>query len=107
MAAVLHRTGVRLALISVGGFYFGSRPGDLPASTAGSRMWAGNLSAPYLLLPFLAGALLPRRATTAAIGGGLALVGANAGFYNVLMVGDVTAASVDAPATTTARQLVL
>jgi hypothetical protein len=70
-------------------------------------MWAGNLSAPYLLLPFLAGALLPRRATAAAVGGALAAASAIAGFYDLLMVGDVTAASVGAPATTTARQLVL
>jgi hypothetical protein len=70
-------------------------------------MWAGNLSAPYLLLPFLAGAALPRRATTAAAGGALAAASAIAGFYNLLMVGDVTAASVGAPVTTTARQLVL
>src|SRR4051812_10763793 len=107
MAAVLHRTGVRLALISVGGFLYGFVTAHLPASTSGSRMWAANLSAPYLLLPFLAGALLPRRATTAAIGGALASASAIAGVYNLLMVGDVTAASVDAPATTTARQLVL
>lgn len=106
-AGVLRRTSVRLALIVVGGFLYGFLTAHLPASTSGSRMWAANLSAPYLLLPFLAGALLPRRPTVAAAGGALASAGAIAGFYNLLMVGDVTALSVDAPATTTARQLVL
>ncbi len=103
----LRRTRVRLALIVVGGFLYGWLTAHLPASTSGTRMWAGNLSAPYLLLPFLAGALLPRRATIAAAGGALASASAIAGFYDLLAVGDVTAASVGAPSTTTARQLVL
>jgi hypothetical protein len=107
VAALLRRTRVRLALIVVAGFLYGFLTAHLPASTSGSRMWAGNLSAPYLLLPFLAGALLPRRAAGAALGGALASASAIAGFYNLLMVGDVTATSVGAPLTTTARQLML
>jgi hypothetical protein len=107
LARALSRTRVRLALIVVGGFLYGWCTAHLPASPSGTRMWAGNLSAPYLLLPFLAGALLPRRATLAAIGGSLASASAIAGFYDLLTVGDVTAASVGAPPTTTARQLVL
>jgi hypothetical protein len=103
----LRRTRVRLVLIVVGGFLYGWLTAHLPPSPSGSRMWAGNLSAPYLLLPFVAGALLPRRATVAAAGGALASASAIAGFYDLLTVGDVTAASVGAPATTTARQLVL
>jgi hypothetical protein len=107
VAALLRRTMVRLALIVVAGFLYGFLTAHLPASTSGSRMWAGNLSAPYLLLPFLAGALLPRRAAVAALGGALASASAIAGFYDLLMVGDVTALSVGAPPTTTARQLML
>jgi hypothetical protein len=107
MAAVLAPARVRLVLVVAGGFAYGFLTAHLPSSPSGSRMWAGNLSAPYLLLPFVAGALLPRRATLAAAGGALASAAAIVGFYDVLDVGDVTAASVGAPASTTARQLVL
>jgi hypothetical protein len=106
-ARLLARPGTRLVLIVVGGFLYGWLTAHLPPSPSGSRMWAANLSAPYLLLPFVAGALLPSHATLASAGGALASASAIAGFYNVLGVGDVTNAAVEAAPTVTARQIVL
>jgi hypothetical protein len=107
LRAALARPAVRVAAVVLAGFLYGFGTAHLPASTSGTRMWAANLSAPYLLLPFLAGAWAFRRPAAAPGAGALASASAIAGFYNLLGVGDVTNASVDAAPTVTARQLVL
>ena len=59
---------LRLLVIAVGGYLYGYVTARLPAPDTGARFWLGNLAAPYLLIPFLAGAWRFRAVAASAAG---------------------------------------
>ena len=85
---------LRLLVIAVGGYLYGYVTPRLPAPDTGARFWLGNLAAPYLLIPFLAGAWR-FRAVAASAAGALGAAAAVASFYDFLWVGDVTNLDLD------------
>lgn len=69
---------VRWVVVAVVGFAFGYAANQLPAPETVARMWPGSLGAPYVVLPFVAGAwVFPGRA--GAVLAGLTVV--FAGFF--------------------------
>ena len=74
---------VRLCLIVIGGFLYGLLAFHLPRPQRGGPIWLGNVAAPWVLIPFLAGAWR-FRARTACVAGALGAAAAAAGFYNVV-----------------------
>lgn len=71
----------RLLLVLVAAATFGAAMSVLKGNDAGIRDDIGNLSAPWLLLPFFAGAAVHRREATAAAAGLAATVAALVAFY--------------------------
>ncbi len=86
----------RLLLIALAAFAYGRISAELPAPVDPSRFWLGNFGAPYLLLPFLAGAWRfgPPGSMVA---GGLAGAALIAGFYDVMAVAGNTNLMMDLP----------
>jgi hypothetical protein len=77
----------------------------VPGSSDPTAFWVGNLAAPYLLIPFLAGAWR-FRAVGAASAGAIGAVAAVAGFYRFLAVWHTTSANWGMPAGTPARTII-
>lgn len=99
-------TQARLAVIVVVAYVYGHLAASLPAPSDASVFWLGNLAAPFLAIPFLAGAWRFGR-VLAMVAGLLAGVALVAGFYGFLFVGNVTNADLDLPVTLPARQVVI
>src|SRR4051794_37290886 len=74
------------------GYLYGWATQLVPGVVDPASFWVGNLAAPYLALPFLAGAAAAsvRGGALAAAAGALADVGAVAGFYELHSVGQST-----------------
>ena len=100
------RAAVRLLILAAVGYAWGALTNGLPAPSDPATFWVGNVCAPYVILPFLAGAWRFRPAV-AALAGALIAGAAIAGFYGFLTVGDVTNSQLDLPVTVTARDVVL
>lgn len=100
-----------LALLLIGstaaGYAYGALTAALPAPHEESTFWVGNFAAPYLLLPFLAGAWAAGRgrAWPAALAGGLTAGAAIAGFYGLHLVGGNSADMLGLPPTTPAAEV--
>jgi hypothetical protein len=77
-------------VIALVGFLYGWWTAHLPAPHDPTQFWIGNLAAPYLLLPFLAGAWRFRAWWSAAGAGALAGSAMVAGFYNIVTSGFAT-----------------
>ena len=93
---VLDRPWVRLTAIAVIAFLYGRVTASLPAPDQPDAFWPGNIGAPYLLIPFLAGAWRFGLAGSAVAGG----LGAGAmilGFYDVLAVAGNSNSSMELP----------
>jgi hypothetical protein len=99
-------TALRLCVIVVAGYLYGLGTTHLPAPDTGSVFWLGNLGAPYVLIPFLAGAWR-FRAKVAPFAGAIGAAAAVAGFYHFLTVGNVVNMQLDLPVTVTARSVVI
>ena len=106
MASTLRRVGVanlsapaRLACVALGGYLFGFVTAHIPSPTDPSYFWVSNLAAPYLLIPFLAGAW-HFRPWWAAGAGALAAAATVTGFYGLLTVGDTSSTELGLPAGT-------
>jgi len=77
---------LRLLIVVVAGYLYGFVTEHLPAPrTDATIFWIGNLAAPYLLIPLLAGAWNVRRSWALAAGA-LGSASAVAGFYGFLSV---------------------
>ena len=100
------RAAVRLLILAAIGYAWGALTNGLPAPSDPELFWVGNLCAPYVILPFLAGAW-GFRPPVAALAGAVVTGAAIAGFYGFLTVGDVTNVQLDLPVTVTARSVVL
>ncbi len=86
----------RLFLVVAGAFCYGLLTSHLPSPHDESTFWLGNLAAPYVLIPFLAGGWRFRlRGAVAA--GALAGGGLVCGFYNVLATAAVTSSMLGLP----------
>ena len=96
----------RLFIAAVGGYAYGAITAAIPSPSDPAAFWVANLAAPYMLLPFLAGAWQVRT-RHAVIAGAVTAGGAIAGFYGFHLVGDVTNDQLDLPTTVTARAVVL
>jgi hypothetical protein len=103
---VIERPAVRLVLLAIAGYAWGAFSNGLPAPTDPSSFWVGNLCAPYVILPFLAGSWR-FRAPAAGVAGAVVTGAAIAGFYGLLSVGDVTNSQLDLAASVTARDVVI
>ena len=80
-----HRsTGRRLLAVLVVTFVLGLALARIPSPSRLGDLWIGDLAAPYLVVPALAGAWAGRRLATAALAGAVAGAGLVMGFYNVL-----------------------
>lgn len=95
-----------MGLAIAGAFVYGFVTSHTDSPVDASAFWIANLAAPYLLIPFVAGAWFSR-AAVASLAGALAGAAAIAGFYNVLGVGDVTNAQLGLPPTASARSVLL
>lgn len=87
---------VRLLLIALAAYAYGRVSAELPAPSDPSRFWLGNFGAPYLLLPFLAGAWR-FGLVGSMVAGGLAGASLIAGFYDVIAVAGNTSMMMDLP----------
>ena len=99
-------TSLCLWLVVLGAFQYGALTARIPAPNNPDSFWLGNLAAPYLLIPFLAGAWMSnlRLAVIASTIGSVSTV---AGFYNLHMVGDVTNSQMELSQTVTARDVMI
>ncbi len=93
-------TPVRVCVIAVGAYAYGFIAEHLPAAqTDATIFWIGNLAAPFVLIPFLAGAWHFRPVAASAVGA-LAGVAAVAGFYDLVAVARTTAVEQGLPTST-------
>lgn len=106
MTQVFDGVGARLLALAIVGYLWGALTTSIPAPEDSSIFWLGNLAAPYLVLPFLAGTW-GFRAPVAVLAGVVTSCAGIAGFYQLHNVGDVTASQLDLPASMTARDVVL
>ena len=97
---------VRLVIVATAGYLYGTLSARVPGTSDPTAFWVGNLAAPYLLIPFLAGNWR-FRATGSAVAGAVAAVAAVAGFYRFLVVWHTTAANWGMPPGTPTRTVVL
>lgn len=81
---------LRVLVIAAVGFLYGWWTANLPAPHDPTQFWIGNVAAPYLLLPFLAGAWRFQAWWSAAGAGALAGSAMVAGFYNIVTSGFAT-----------------
>jgi hypothetical protein len=93
------RPWIRFALIGIVAFLYGRVTAEIPAPHDPETFWLGNLGAPYLLIPFLAGAWR-FGVVGAATAGGIAGAGLIAGFYDLLGVADNSNISMGLPLAT-------
>ena len=78
------RTRGRLLTVLVVSFVLGLLLARIPSPSRVGDMWVGNLAAPYLVVPALAGAWAGRSLVRAALAGATAGAGLVLGFYDVL-----------------------
>ena len=78
------RTRGRLLAVLVVSFLLGLALGRIPSPARVGDLWVGNLAAPYLVVPALAGAWAGRRLLGAAVAGAVSGAGLVLGFYDVL-----------------------
>jgi hypothetical protein len=76
----MRRPSLILAVFIAGSWVFGLLDSHIPLPSGSAVFWAGNLGAPWLLLPFLAGWTQPSR-RRALLGGALTCVAAMVGFF--------------------------
>jgi hypothetical protein len=87
---IVSRPVVRWVLVVSVAFLCGWAAGRTEAPDDASVFWIGNLAAPYLVIGFVAGAWVARKAAAAAAAGALSVVAAVAGFYDILRIVTVT-----------------
>jgi len=96
---------VRLLAVAAAGYLYGSLSARVPGTSDPTAFWVGNLAAPYLLIPFLAGTWR-FRAIGSAVAGAAAAVSAVAGFYRFLIVWHTTSANLGLAADTPTRTVI-
>ena len=70
------------SFFAAAGYLYGTLSARVPGTSDPTAFWVGNLAAPYLLIPFLAGTWR-FRAIGSAAAGAVAAVAAVAGFYRL------------------------
>jgi hypothetical protein len=77
----------RLAVAIAAAYSFGWATGRLPAPSDPREFWISNIGGPYLVIGFIAGAWVSRRAAIAVIAGSTCATATVCGFYNFAMIG--------------------
>ncbi len=80
MLAAMPRRALLLNAFLLAGWTFGLLDSRIPMPSSSAVFWVGNLGAPWLVLPFLAGWIAPSR-RRALLGGALTCVAAMVGFF--------------------------
>lgn len=80
MLAAMPRRALLLIAFLLAGWTFGLLDSRIPMPSSSEVFWVGNLGAPWLVLPFLAGWIAPSR-QRALLGGALTCVAAMVGFF--------------------------
>src|SRR6185436_18508723 len=96
---------VRLLAVAAAGNLYGSLSARVPGTSDPTAFWVGNLAAPYLPIPFLAGTWR-FRAIGSAVAGAAAAVSAVAGFYRFLIVWHTTSTNLGLAADTPTRTVI-
>jgi hypothetical protein len=96
MPSIARIPAVRLAAFVLAGFIYGLAVSHIPSPSTVGVFWVSNLSAPWLLLAFLAG-WSQRSRLWAAAAGALTDVAAIAGFYLTFLLIDPTTGRPDGP----------